>query len=145
MKAGYDARERARKEKEREREEREAEERREVEEREQDLEGWANRLRKEHEAIMSKIKERGRRKAALNDRKSAAAQARMKSIANLAADERVPKRKRKTGGGMQCFCVVPVDALADVCTEDMFGADDADWAIYRKIVSVTDCILKYSS
>lgn len=22
-----------------------------------------------------------------------------------------------------------------ICKEDMFGADDADWAIYRKIVS----------
>ncbi|GJE94232.1 actin-like protein Arp5 [Phanerochaete sordida] len=115
MKAGYEARERARKEKEREREEREAEGRREEEEREQDLEGWATRLRKEHETIMNKIKERGRRRAALSDRKSAAAQARMKNIANLAADERVPKRKRKTG------------------SDDMFGADDADWAIYRKI------------
>ena len=99
MKAGYEARERARKEKERERVEREAEEKREEEEREQDLEGWANRLRKEHETIMNKIKERGRRKAALSDRKSAAAQARMKSIANLAADERVPKRKRKAANG----------------------------------------------
>lgn len=65
---------------------------------------------------MSRIKERGRRRAALSDRKSAAAQARMKSIANLAGDDRVPKKKRKGNG------------------EDMFGADDEDWAIYRKIV-----------
>ena len=49
MKAGYDARERARKEKEREREEREAEERREEEERDRDLTGWASKMRKEHE------------------------------------------------------------------------------------------------
>ncbi|OSX68099.1 hypothetical protein POSPLADRAFT_1128328 [Postia placenta MAD-698-R-SB12] len=115
MKAGYEARERAKREKEREREEREAEERREVEERERDLAGWASKLKKEQEAIMNKIKERNRRRAALNDRKSAAAQARMKSIANLAADDRVPKKRRKGGG------------------EDLFGADDADWAIYRKI------------
>lgn len=108
MKAGYDARERSRKEKEREREEREAEERREEEERDRDLEGWSGKLRKEHEVIMNKIKERGRRRAALSDRKSAAAQARMKSIANLAADERVPKRKRKVGGGelLSCFLVL---------------------------------------
>jgi len=65
---------------------------------------------------MAKIKERARRKNAMNDRKSAAAQARMKNIANLASDDRVPKKKRKGGG------------------EDMFGADDADWQIYRKIV-----------
>ncbi|KAH9949526.1 actin-like ATPase domain-containing protein [Amylocystis lapponica] len=115
MKAGYDARERTKREKEREREEREAGERREGDERERDLAGWATKLRKEQEAIMTKIKERSRRKAALTDRKSAAAQARMKSIANLAADDRVPKKRRKNGG------------------EDMFGADDADWAIYRKI------------
>lgn len=48
---------------------------------------------------MTRIKERNRRKAALNDRKSAASQARMKSIANLAADDRVPKKRRKAGGG----------------------------------------------
>ncbi|VDC01788.1 unnamed protein product [Peniophora sp. CBMAI 1063] len=115
MKAGYEARVRARKEKEREREEVEAKERAEAEERERDLAGWAGKLRAEHESIMNKIKERNRRRAALGDRKSAAAQARMKSIASLAADERVPKKRRKGNG------------------EDMFGADDSDWAIYRKI------------
>ncbi len=99
MKAGYDARERAKREKEREREERVAEEKREEEERDRDLSGWASKLRKEQEAIMNRIKERNRRKAALTDRKSAASQARMKSIANLAADDRVPKKRRKAGGG----------------------------------------------
>ena len=48
---------------------------------------------------MTRIKERTRRKAALTDRKSAASQARMKSIANLAADDRLPKKRRKAGGG----------------------------------------------
>lgn len=115
LKAGFEARARARREKEKEREEREAEERRDEEERENDFGGWAGRLRKEQEAIMSRIKERERRKAALSDRKSAVAQARMKNIASLAADDRVSKKKRKAG------------------TEDMFGADDEDWAIYRKI------------
>ncbi|KAF9007940.1 actin-like protein Arp5p [Cyathus striatus] len=115
LKAGWEARARARKEKEREREEREQQEKKEEEERETDLGGWARKLRQEQESLMSRIKERARRKAALSDRKSAAAQARMKSIANLAADDRVPKKKRKGGG------------------EDTFGADDADWAIYRKI------------
>lgn len=49
LKAGFDARIRARREKEREREERESDERREREEREADLKGWAGKLRKEHE------------------------------------------------------------------------------------------------
>ncbi|KAG6840178.1 hypothetical protein C0991_008408 [Blastosporella zonata] len=116
MKAGFEARARAKREKEREKAEKEAEERKEEEEREADLGGWARKLRGEQEALMGKIKDRARRKAALGDRKSAAAQARMKSIANLANDDlRVPKKKRKGGG------------------EDLFGADDADWAIYRKI------------
>ncbi|KAH7883999.1 hypothetical protein F5I97DRAFT_2045746, partial [Phlebopus sp. FC_14] len=115
MKAGFEARARARREKEKEKEEKEAEERRDEEERENNLDEWASRLRREHEAIMNKMKERGRRKAALSDRKSAASQARMKNIASLAADDRVSKKKRKAGG------------------EDMFGADDEDWAIYRKI------------
>ncbi|KAF9523637.1 actin-related protein Arp5p [Crepidotus variabilis] len=116
LKAGWDARARARREKEREREEKEKEEKKEEDERDQDLGGWSRKLRQEQEALMSKIKERSRRKAALTDRKSAAAQARMKNIASLAADDRVPKAKKRKAGG-----------------EDMFGADDADWAIYRKI------------
>ena len=105
-------------EKEREREERAAEEQRELEERERDLAGWAGKLRKEQEVrhsflavlflaqltpapqtIISRIKERSRRKVALTDRKSAASQARMKSIASLAADDRVSKKRRKGGGG----------------------------------------------
>ncbi|THH11359.1 hypothetical protein EW145_g709 [Phellinidium pouzarii] len=93
MKAGWEARVRMRREKERERDEKDAEERRELEERERDLGGWAERLRKEHDATMLRIKERSRRKAAMSDRKSAVAQARMKSIASLAADDRVPKKK----------------------------------------------------
>ena len=48
---------------------------------------------------MAKIKDRARRKAALTDRKSAAAQARMKNIASLAADDRVPKAKKRKGAG----------------------------------------------
>ena len=52
MKAGYEARLRAREEKERDRKEREAEERREEEERECDLGAWANKLKKEQEVIL---------------------------------------------------------------------------------------------
>jgi actin-related protein 5 len=83
---------------------------------------------------MTKMKERRRRKAALSDRKSAAAQARMKNIASLAADERVSKKKRKAGAGK---FVMP-KFLHDFQywhSEDMFGADDEDWQIYRKLAS----------
>ncbi|KAF7308732.1 hypothetical protein MKEN_01072300 [Mycena kentingensis (nom. inval.)] len=115
LKGSYEARVRAKKEKEREREEREREDKKEEDERRDDLEGWVRKMRGEQENLMTKIKDRERRRAALGDRKSAQAQARMKNIASLAADERIPKKKRKGGG------------------DDTFGANDADWAIYRKI------------
>lgn len=115
MKAGYEARIRAKREKERDREEKDAEDKKEEEERERDLGEWAGKMRAEQEVgvfllifensltpsqvIMNRIKDRSRRKAALGDRKSALAQARMKNIATLAADDRVPKKKRKAGGG----------------------------------------------
>ncbi len=86
---------------------------------------------------MAKIKDRARRKAALTDRKSAAAQARMKNIASLAADDRVPKAKKRKGAG-RCASLYHILLRATFTyhpAEDMFGADDADWAIYRKIVS----------
>ncbi|KAG5220239.1 Nuclear actin-protein involved in chromatin remodeling [Salix suchowensis] len=115
LKAGFEARARARKEKEREREEKVREGRKDEEERLNDPSAWARQKRHEHEVssghvllcppltvilqtLMTRIKDRARRRAALSDRKSAAAQARMKSIANLAADDRVPKKKRKAGG-----------------------------------------------
>lgn len=56
MKAGWEARERARREKEREREEREAEGRRDEEERNRDLQGWSGKLKKDHEvSILSRM------------------------------------------------------------------------------------------
>ncbi|KAF8491281.1 hypothetical protein JB92DRAFT_3128430 [Gautieria morchelliformis] len=115
MKAGFEARMRARREKEREKAQREDEARRENEERERDLRGWAARVRAEHEAAMEKLKDRKRRRAALSDRKSATAQARMKTIASLASETPTGKKRRKGNG------------------EDTFGANDDDWAIYRKI------------
>ncbi|KAH6917713.1 chromatin remodeling complex subunit [Coprinopsis sp. MPI-PUGE-AT-0042] len=93
-----------------------ADERREEEERQANLDGWAKSLKDQQEVRSHvEIKERARRKAALTDRKSAAAQARMKSIANLAADDPpsrgggsaaegergaagAPKKKRRVGG-----------------------------------------------
>ena len=55
-------------------------------------------------------------KAELGNRKSQASQMRMKHIANLASDN--PNgRKRRRGGN----------------DDDGFGADDADWMIYREI------------
>lgn len=51
MKAGFDARAKARREKEKEREEKEREEQKEVDEREEDLGGWARKMREEQEVL----------------------------------------------------------------------------------------------
>jgi actin-related protein 5 len=92
-------------------EERAAEERKEEEERIADPSAWVSRVRTEHASVMERIKERNRRKAALGDRKSAASQARIKSIASLAAEERVGKKRRKGGSGA-CVCRHLVSSLA---------------------------------
>jgi actin-related protein 5 len=63
------------------------------------------------------MKDRERLKAELGNRKSLANQMRMKSIANLASDN--PSKKRRRGGG----------------DDDTFGADDADWGVYRTIAT----------
>lgn len=80
---------------------------------------------------MNKMKERKKLKEQLSDRKSLAAQNRMKSIAGLAADESKgvgsggggsvggANKRRKKGG-----------------EDDGFGKSDADWAVYREIVSL---------
>ena len=86
------------------------------------------------QVIINRIKDRVRRKAALGDRKSAAAQARMKKIASLANDERVPKKRRKGNGGGSLAPHPTILSSTSPSSDDMFGADDADWAIYRKIV-----------
>jgi actin-related protein 5 len=116
MKAGYDARMRTREQKARDAEERAADIKREEEERDRDLTGWSSKLKRDHDVgvcknwilgfllikiqvLITKLKDRMRRKNDLGDRKSAATQARMKNIANLAAEEKRSKGKRKTGGG----------------------------------------------
>ncbi|OJD39927.1 chromatin remodeling complex subunit [Diplodia corticola] len=116
MKSNYEARQRAKAEKEREKARIAEEERLDNERRENDPETWIEERRVARQAIIQKIKDRERLKADLGNRKSLAAQMRMKSIANLASD--TPNKKRRRG--------------AD---EDTFGADDADWGVYRTIAT----------
>ena len=50
-------------------------------------------------AVILRIQERKKKRAQLGDRKSAQSQARMKSIATLAAEEKVGKKRKKNGEG----------------------------------------------
>lgn len=117
MKSGYDARQRAKAEKEREKARRAEEQRLDDERRERDPQGWISDRRQARATLINRIKERDRLKADLGNRKSLANQMRMKTIANLASDN--PTKKRRRGGG----------------DDDNFGADDADWGVYRQVAT----------
>jgi actin-related protein 5 len=119
MRAGYEARLRAKAEKEEERKLREAELKRDDDERINNPRAWASKIRHEYEQTIQRIKDRKRKKAMLNDRKSLAAQQRMKNITSLASDTPTGSsgsKRRKRGND-----------------EDTFGADDDDWNLYREI------------
>lgn len=88
-------------------------------------------MRGEHEEIMGKMKERKKRKEQLSDRKSLAAQNRMKSIAGLAADE---TKGVGSGGGGSVGGPGANKRRKKGNEDDGFGRSDADWAIYREIV-----------
>ncbi|CDZ96567.1 Actin-related protein-Arp5p [Phaffia rhodozyma] len=115
FKAGYDSRVRLRAEKAAEKIRQAEIERKDEEDRTADLEGWSAKMRAEHEVVVLRMNERKRRRAALGDRKSAAAQGRMKSISHLAAEGPASKKRKKNGD------------------DDDFGANDDDWGIYREI------------
>lgn len=117
MRSNYEARQRAKAEKEKEKARLAEEQRLDDERRETDFENWVEERRIARQAILTKIKDRERLKAELGNRKSLANQMRMKSIANLASD--TPAKKRRRGGG----------------DDDTFGADDADWGVYRTIAT----------
>ncbi|KAH8689936.1 putative chromatin remodeling complex subunit [Talaromyces proteolyticus] len=115
MKSNMEARQRAKTEKEREKARVEEEQRLDDERRENDFEEWIGERRAARQVLLQKIKERERLKADLGNRKSLASQMRMKTLANLAADG--PKKRRRGGD------------------DDTFGADDADWGVYRTVAT----------
>jgi actin-related protein 5 len=115
MKSNVDARQRAKAEKEQEKARIEEEQRLDDERRENDFESWIGERRTARQALLQKIKDRDRLKADLGNRKSLASQMRMKTLANLASDG--PKKRRRGGD------------------DDTFGADDADWGVYRTVAT----------
>ena len=118
LKSNHEARARAKAEKEAEKARIAEEARLDEERRTNDLEGWLEEKRQARLAKLAAIKERDRLKADLGNRKSLASQIRMKNIANLASDSPTGSggRKRRRGGD-----------------DDDFGADDADWGVYRSV------------
>lgn len=116
LKSNHDARARAKAEKEAEKARQAELQRLDDERREADLDGWLEERRALRQATVQRIKDRERLKADLGNRKSQAAQQRMKTLANLASDT-PNSRKRRRGKD----------------DDDGFGDSDADWQVYHDI------------
>ncbi|KAG2183609.1 hypothetical protein INT43_006617 [Umbelopsis isabellina] len=115
LKAGYDARQRAKKAKEEDKARQAEIARLEEERRINEPDEWLAELKQKRQTTIERIKTKKRLASELADRRSHASQLRMRSIASLASDTPSSKRRRKGG------------------EEDTFGADDADWMVYREI------------
>ncbi|CAH7670224.1 hypothetical protein BY996DRAFT_6735863 [Phakopsora pachyrhizi] len=127
IKAGHEARERAKAEREAEKARIIEKDRQDEEDRLNNPEEWLNKVRIKHENLILKIKERKKRKSQLSDRKSHVAQQRMKTIANLASDQPVVSGKNPNSNKKR-----------RKVNDDNFGADDADWAVYRDVVGADE-------
>lgn len=125
LKSNYEARMRIKEEKQKEEEERQQYLKDQQAWRERDLEGWCNAKRLELAQSISELKSRAKMMEAMKDRKSMAAQQRMKNIADLANDKAQGANKRRRQKGPS--------ATIDNDPNDTFGTNDADWNAYRDI------------
>lgn len=116
LKANHDARARAKAEKDAEKARQAELQRLDDERRENDLEGWLTERRAARYATIQKIKDRERLKADLGNRKSHAAQQRMKTLTTLAADEKTGRKRRRGRDD-----------------DEDFGDDAEAWNVYREI------------
>ncbi|KAI8868851.1 actin-like ATPase domain-containing protein [Ramicandelaber brevisporus] len=132
LKIGAEQRAKNRAAKEEERRKAEEAARQDEERRLADPVAYVEDLKRQRQAILDKMAERERRRKQVMDRRGAAAQKRMKSIANLASSENDTtvygnKRRRRR------------DQLNDTGPQredgedDGFGLNDDDWAVYREI------------
>lgn len=127
MKSNYEARMRMKEEKKRKEEERVQYEKDQEEWRQCDLKDWSSAKRLELAQHIAQFRQRAKVIEAMKDRKSMAAQQRMKNIADLANDRALAgagKKRRRNAGPA---------ATIDNDPTDTFGTNDADWNAYRDI------------
>ncbi|KAJ1736237.1 Nuclear actin-protein involved in chromatin remodeling [Coemansia biformis] len=118
LRAGHEARERARVEREKEKARQDEERQQDDERRMNHFDEWLADLKARRNETIARIEDRRAHHRELNDRRSHASQVRMRNIADLAASETAApggKRRRRS-----------VD-------DDDFGAEDDDWNVYRDI------------
>ncbi|KAJ2783211.1 Nuclear actin-protein involved in chromatin remodeling [Coemansia javaensis] len=116
LRAGYEARERARAEKEKERARQEELARQDDERRLNHFDEWLADLKAKRSSAIARIKERRARRRELSDRRSHASQVRMRNIADLASSESAAAAA--AGGGRR---------RRRGAEDDDFGAEDDDW------------------
>ncbi|KAI9009163.1 putative chromatin remodeling complex subunit [Hyaloraphidium curvatum] len=116
LKASWEAREKIKREKEEVQRRTEEAARKEEEKRRDDFEGWLKEKHERRKDLVERIRARKKKKEQLQDRRSQASKARMRTVANLAKDDEGPAKRRRRGQD-----------------DDNFGADDADWHVYREI------------
>lgn len=123
LKANYDARQRAKEEKLKQQQAEEEARRKDEEWRKEDLQGWIKDKRFKLAETVKKRKEKLKMKNDMKDRKSQAAQNRMKNLATLAEENsRLSGAKRSRQ-----------QATIDNDPNDTFGANDEDWMVYSNI------------
>lgn len=131
MKSNYEARMRAKDAKKKEEEEKLQYQQEQHEWRTRDLDEWCTAKRIDLAQLIALFKKRARLIESMKDRKSMAAQQRMRSIADLANDltasTTAASRKRRRN----------VNVTIDNDPNDTFGANDDDWNAYRDISNVT--------
>lgn len=129
MKGNYEARERNKEVKRQEDELKQKKEAEEQKAREANLENWASLKRIELSNLTDKYKEGTKLIDSFKDRKSVAAQQRMRNIADLANDANgltnAASRKRRRNA----------NSSIDNDPNDTFGTNDDDWAVYRGITN----------
>lgn len=136
QKANWDARERQRRE--RDEAARKAEEalRKEEEKRTNDFQGWLAAKYERRKELVEKLRARKKLKQQLQDRRSQASKARMRTVAHLAKDDEAPTKRRRKGGNdgrTQSDSAKNKDLFPPSASDDGFGRDDEDWMVYREI------------
>ncbi|KAJ1959269.1 Nuclear actin-protein involved in chromatin remodeling [Dispira parvispora] len=141
LKAGFDARERAQKAKEEAKLKEEEAIRKDEERRLTDPMAWLEELKRKRWDLKEKMEQRTQVKQQLANRHSHLAQMRMKNISALASNDvggltpgMSPSVSGASGeGGANADVATTGRRRRRAPTEDTFGADDSDWAIYRAI------------
>ncbi|KAJ2183205.1 Nuclear actin-protein involved in chromatin remodeling [Coemansia sp. RSA 551] len=119
LRASHEARERARVEREKEKVRQDELAKQDEDRRLNHFDEWLADLKAQRDGVIARVEDRRTHRKELNDRRSHASQVRMRNIADLAATETTNStgNKRRRRGDQ----------------DDEFGAEDADWNIYRDI------------